>query len=60
VVFNVDLFVGRSSIGRHFLHVDDVEAYVLKFVGTVFHWRVWGKAMDYCLDRLPEFGEKVK
>jgi hypothetical protein len=32
--------------------VDDVEAYVLKAVGNIFHWYVWGKVTDYCLDGL--------
>jgi hypothetical protein len=33
-------------------HVDDIEAYVLKDVENVFHWRVWAKVTDYCPDRL--------
>jgi hypothetical protein len=24
----------------------------LKAVRNIFHWHVWGKVMDYCLDRL--------
>jgi hypothetical protein len=41
-------------------HVDDIEAYVLKAAGNIFRWRVWGKMTDYCLDRVFEFGQKVK
>jgi hypothetical protein len=33
-------------------HVDDVESYVFKAVGNIFHWHIRGKVTDYCLDRL--------
>jgi hypothetical protein len=41
-------------------HVDNVKAEILKAVGNIFRWRVWGKVTDYCLYRLSAFGEKVK
>jgi hypothetical protein len=33
-------------------HIDDIEAEVLRAVGSIFLWCVWGKVTDYCLDRL--------
>jgi hypothetical protein len=33
------------------LHVDAVEAQVLKAAGNIFCCYVWGKVMDYCLYR---------
>jgi hypothetical protein len=56
----VGFSVGCCSSGRHLLHVDDVEALVLKAVGNSFRWRDWCKMIDCCLQRLSEFVEKVK
>jgi hypothetical protein len=39
-------------IGHQLPHADDVEAYVLMAVRNIFHWRIWGKVVDYCLNRI--------
>jgi hypothetical protein len=42
------LSVGCCSSG-HLPHVDNIQAEVLKAVGNIFCWRVWGKVTDNCL-----------
>jgi hypothetical protein len=44
--------VGCTWIGRLLPHIDNVEARDLKAVGNIFCYRVWGKVIDYYLDRI--------